>query len=291
MAEFTDDQKAIIKAIQDVARSLGYAPPKAPSRDEFTSHPLGMTERRVLKPFPDGYNAAVRAAELTPNIGGKQSRIKDEQLLEEYGRVVRERGEIPTGPRFDLDGIYSRSVYTNRFGPWSSMPAKFRGFAEGRPEWADVVVLLPLTNKEGVPPTPAAIDGRGGEVAPPPHPRHARRDDRTTYGNPIDFRGLRHEPVNEQGVVFLFGMVANELGYMVEGVQQGYPDCEAKRQIAPGKWQRVQIEFEFLSNRFKHDPEGCDVIVCWRHNWAECPSRLEVVELESEIKKLGKSAD
>ena len=30
-----------------------------------------------------------------------------------------------------------------------------------------------------------------------------------------------------------------------------------------------------------HDPEGCDLIVCWEHNWAESP--LEVVELKRAI--------
>jgi hypothetical protein len=110
-----------------------------------------------------------------------------------------------------------------------------------------------------------------------------------TYGNPIDFRGLRHEPVNEDGVIFLFGMVADELGYLVEAVQAGFPDCEAKRQIDTGKWQRVRIEFEFESRNFRdhgHSLEGCDVIVCWRHNWQECPEHLEVVELRSELKRL-----
>jgi hypothetical protein len=125
-------------------------------------------------------------------------------------------------------------------------------------------------------------------------PRHLRLDDRPTYGNPIDFRGLRHEPVNEQGVVFLFGMVAKELGYMVEAVQTGFPDCEAKRQVRPGSWQRVRIEFEFESRNFSehgHRPDGCDVIVCWRHNWAECPPNLEVVELGSVIQGLGNTED
>lgn len=36
----------------------------------------------------------------------------------------------------------------------------------------------------------------------------------------------------------------------------------------------------FPSRVDRHDPEGCDVIVCWRrHNWAECPERIEAVEL------------
>jgi hypothetical protein len=28
-----------------------------------------------------------------------------------------------------------------------------------------------------------------------------------------------------------------------------------------------------------HDPKGCDLIVCWEHNWPECP--LEVLELRA----------
>ena len=69
----------------------------------------------------------------------------------------------------------------------------------------------------------------------PPRRRYNRLNDRPTHGDPIDFRGLRHEPVNEQGVVLLFGMVAREFGYQVEAVQTAYPDCEAKRQVDPGK--------------------------------------------------------
>jgi hypothetical protein len=105
----------------------------------------------------------------------------------------------------------------------------------------------------------------------------------------MDFRGLRHEPVNEQGVVLLFGMVAKELGYIVEAVRSGFPDCEAKRQISPQRWQRVHLEFEFESRNFRdhgHSLTGCDVIVCWRHNWPDCPPHLEILELSSLIKSL-----
>jgi hypothetical protein len=174
------------------------------------------------------------------------------------------------------------------------IPTKFRSFAEGRAEWSDVLALLPL---------PAACLEPTDEQQPielessqPFLDRsfHAKLDQRPTYGNPIDFRGLRHEPVNEQGVVFLFGMLARELGYAVEAVQTGYPDCEAKRQIDKGKWQRVRIEFEFESRNFRthgHQPEGCDLIVCWRHNWPECPTHIEVLELRSVIKSLGRQEE
>lgn len=115
-----------------------------------------------------------------------------------------------------------------------------------------------------------------------------------TYGAPLDFSGLRHEPVNEQGVVLLFGMLAKKLGYVVEAVQTGFPDCEAKRRINAERWERVVIEFEFESRNFRdhgHPVDGCDVIVCWRHNWDECPAHLEVVELSSAIESMTKLRD
>jgi hypothetical protein len=106
-------------------------------------------------------------------------------------------------------------------------------------------------------------------------------------GEFLDFRGLKHAPVNEQGVVFLFGMVALELGYVVEIVRTKFPDCEAKRRVGKDRWERLRIEFEFLSRNFLghgHDKDDCDVIVCWENNWPDCP--LEVVELCAEIEKL-----
>jgi hypothetical protein len=55
-------------------------------------------------------------------------------------------------------------------------------------------------------------------------------------------------------------------------------------EVQPGKWQRVRVEFEYESRNFLkhlHEVKGCDVIVCWIHNWPECP--LEVVELRSVV--------
>jgi hypothetical protein len=82
---------------------------------------------------------------------------------------------------------------------------------------------------------------------------------RTKYGPFLNFRGLQHAPINEQGVVFLFGIVAFDLGYVVEGIGTGYPDCEAKRSIGRDGdvWERVRIEFEYKSRHFRdhgHDP-------------------------------------
>jgi len=101
-------------------------------------------------------------------------------------------------------------------------------------------------------------------------------------GAPMCLKGLRYEPVNEMGVVFLFGMVAHRLGFEVEALHAGFPDCVAKLEVEPGRRQHVNVEFEFESRKFRehrHNPELCDVLVCWKHNWKACPKRILVVEL------------
>jgi len=109
---------------------------------------------------------------------------------------------------------------------------------------------------------------------------------KTITGELINFRGLIWAPLNEQGVVFLFGMVARELNMYVELVRTGYPDCIAKRFIGRDRWEEVKIEFEYRSSNFNHDESECDMIVCWEHDWPECPKSIEVIELKEEIKSL-----
>jgi hypothetical protein len=105
-------------------------------------------------------------------------------------------------------------------------------------------------------------------------------------GDLINFRGLVYAPLNENGVVFLFGKIMEDLNMYIEEIKPGFPDCIARRFVGKG-WERVAIEFEFASSNFKahkHDPKQCDVIVCWEHDWSDCP--LEVIELKSEIQTL-----
>ena len=105
-------------------------------------------------------------------------------------------------------------------------------------------------------------------------------------GDLINFRGLVYAPLNENGVVLLFGKIMDDLNMYIEEIQPGFPDCIARRFVGKG-WKRVAIEFEYATSNFKahnHDPEQCDVIVCWEHDWPDCP--LEVIELKSEIQTL-----
>jgi hypothetical protein len=109
------------------------------------------------------------------------------------------------------------------------------------------------------------------------------------YGEPLGLAAMAHAPTNELGVLFLFGILAADLGFRVERLQAAFPDCEAKREVAPGKWELVFIELEIYSRNFKlhrHNPRGCHAIVCWKHNWPDCPEWLEVIELSKVVKGL-----
>ena len=288
------DKKQILNSIAAIAKKLG----RAPSRAEFISR-SGISLHFVLRSFPK-WSDAIRAAGLRPY--SLNVRVEDRALLEDWGKVVgrnrailRNRARLPRHV-YRRQGKYNPHTLAKRFGGWSSVPRAFRSFAKGKREWADVLALLPAPLAHA----PVANDARSrpnegfaSSIAPKPL-HHAPLKGRPTYGNPTNFLGLRHEPVNEQGVVLLFGMLARDLGYSIEAVQKGFPDCEAKRRIGPERWQRVHIEFEFESRNFRdhgHPASGCDVIVCWRHNWTECPEGIEVVELSGVIKSLANSED
>jgi hypothetical protein len=113
--------------------------------------------------------------------------------------------------------------------------------------------------------------------------------DRPLLGAPMDLPGFLFEPTNEMGVVLLFGMLFWRMGFMIESAQTGYPDCRAKLEVEPGRWQDVGIEFELYSRHFlahRHDPRRADFIVCWIHDWKNCPPNLQVIELREVVRKL-----
>ena len=108
---------------------------------------------------------------------------------------------------------------------------------------------------------------------------------KSIVGDPLNFDGLQYAPINEQGVVFLFGKLHNEIGIIIEAIQAGFPDAKGRKKQQRG-WEEVAIEFEYRSSNFeahKHPVEKCDMIICWIHDWNECP--IEVVELKSIVER------
>ena len=240
-----------------------------------------ISERQIYQVFKD-WNDAVASAGLTPNISNK--RKSDDALFEELLRVCKKENAIPTGIAFERLSKFSISTYTkNRYGKWTNVLIKFKEWLKRKHPNSKFIVQLP-NNQNQIPRVPKTNNEKGGFVWP------SKKS--VVYGPPIDFRGLRHEPVNEQGVVFLFGKISEELGFSIEAIRTDYPDCDGKRLINKNKnlWEPVTVEFEYKSSNFLehgHDPSKCDVIICWIHNWSESP--LEVIELRTVIKNLKNS--
>jgi hypothetical protein len=112
-------------------------------------------------------------------------------------------------------------------------------------------------------------------------------------GPRIDFPGLTYAPINEQGVVLLFGMLADNIGFSVESIRVHYPDAIVidYRAGKESRGVRKYVEFEYVSSNFEgHDPKECDMIVCWEDNWENRPKDLEVLELKSLLQQLKEQA-
>lgn len=250
------------------------------SKREFCRQ-SGASDYFIYRLFPeDGWTEIRRLAGIDRHPNDKDS-MTDEELLQEFHRVSAELGEIPTWHRFTSIASVHTTTLTNRFGGRQGTLQRYRTWLEANHPESPLLQLVHIKSKH--------------EIVTPASPPRALSSAQwakgagVVFGAPINFRGLRHAPTNEQGVVYLFGMVSSELGLIVEAVQAAYPDCEAKRCVdnRRDRWQRVRIEFEFVSSNFRehgHDPAGCDLIVCWEHDWRECP--LEVIELRSVIDRL-----
>jgi hypothetical protein len=93
-------------------------------------------------------------------------------------------------------------------------------------------------------------------------------DKRSIVNDLINFRGMVYSPLNEMGVVFLFGKVVEDLNMYIEEIKPGYPDCIARRFVGKG-WEQIALEFELNAKNFlrhKHDPKQCDILVCWEND-------------------------
>jgi len=115
--------------------------------------------------------------------------------------------------------------------------------------------------------------------------------EQSIVGPLINFRGLVYSPINEQGVVFLFGRVLEDLNLYIEEIRLKYPDCVARRYTGKG-WERVYIEFEYRASSFiqhGHDPEECNIIVCWHNDLSDSDKKklpgIEIIELCSLIEE------
>jgi hypothetical protein len=271
-----DQRQELIERAKQVAARLGRT---TLTRAEFARE-TGISPNQIFEHF-DGMRDLCRQAGLEAHE--RNVRLADDEIYSAMRDAFVALGGITTRHRFNRAFRYSVDVFKKRGMTWPTALMAFRQWCEQNDPDFPYFDALPACaaartqDEHGVePPTSlmsAAVAWRPGTGK--------------VYGDFLNFRGLQHAPVNEQGVVFLFGMVAHELGYVVESVQTGFPDCDAKRRVGADRWERIRIEFEYRSRSFRdhgHNQDGCDLVVCWEHDWPECP--VEVLELRSAIRQL-----
>lgn len=236
----------------------------------------GVSDHFIFKHFKS-WSDYCRAAGV--KTGWDTTPISDDEMFAAMRDNFIKLGGITSHNRFGPSYRYGENLIRKRLGGWTRALIAFRGWCEKKAP--DFVYLPQLPKASDLPKD--RRERRNLWRAP----LGSRTHHEEQFGDHLDFRAMRHTPLSELGVVLLFGMVAEDLGFSVEAVRTSFPDCEAKRRIAQGRWRRVLIEFELRSANFKHhghDASHCDLVVCWEHNWPECP--VEVVELRSELRKL-----
>ena len=75
-------------------------------------------------------------------------------------------------------------------------------------------------------------------------------------------------PENEMGVIVQFAQQASAAGFEIVSIQAAFPDAIVRRAGVD-----YRAEFEYNAQGFRdhrHDIRGCDLVICWVNDWAEC---------------------
>jgi hypothetical protein len=291
-------KEEILQAIRSCAKQLK----RKPTRDDLRRR-TKINWDMIRKHF-GGMKEAMELAGLEATGSGFPQ--TEATLLKDWAMVARKLEKLPSVNDYRSTGRFSDGPFFSRYGRWTRVPEAFRRFA-GRAkleaEWADVLAMIRTRTRGESAAEPSRLAGtrfhgdslggskhRGPKFGEPGLRGRRKQDifqDRPLYGPLMNWPEMVHEPLNELGVVFAFGMVARQLGFSVLRFQAAFPDCEALREVVRGQLQRMKLEFEFESRNFLrhgHRVDGCDGIVCWKHNWKECP--LEVIELRKVFHRL-----
>ena len=291
-------KQQITAAVLECADKLG----RVPSHTELIRN--SSVSRKQVRWHFGGYTQLLRECKL--EAAGSGYRVNMDELFRDWAGIARALKKLPTIAEYERGSRYSVRPLVTRFGSWSQAPLGLKQYAETQgwtEEWKDVLEMVEARGLDGTSgaawsalleglddaegagksTTGAGLDGIA-ENAGLLDKALRRRVGRPAYGPLMRPYPLICGPVNEMGVVYLFGAMAEKLGFVVLRIQQEFPDCEALMLVDGDRCELVRIEFEYESRNFlkhMHEPGDCDLIVCWKHNWPECP--LDVVELKTAL--------
>ncbi len=275
-------KQEVMATLVECSERLG----RVPSLPELTR--MSPVNRRMVRKYFGSYARALSECNLARSGAGYKVEMAD--LFRDWAGIARQLKKLPSVNDYASLSRYSPTPLMARFGTWTQVPPNMKryveetGAAEGwADEWNDVLMMI--GSQEQAETEKARLSGRMDR----PQKESRVLVNQPIYGPFITGPGmlpypLIHGPVNEAGVIYLFGTMAEQLGYVVTRMQTDFPDCEAMRRIEGNRWQRLRVEFEYESRNFVkhgHDASGCDLIICWANNWPECP--VEVLELRREV--------
>jgi hypothetical protein len=269
----------VIAAIKKLAKKLGRTPTRAEAL-----RLTGLSRHVITAKFLTYQNALIECGIYKPG-----NKLQVDELFQDWATVARRLGKVPSLAEYRKHARYCHGPLVKYFGGWRHVPAGMLQHGRAQQmerEWPEVMQLLAWY----VEPGPGGAGVRRKQLPPgPAMPKPRVALDQPIYGAPCFslVTPLAMAPTTENGVIFLFGAMARDLGFMMIRIQVGFPDGEGFREVEPGRWQLKKLEFELESRNYVthgHPVGGADILVCWKHNWPESP--LEVVELQNLVPKL-----
>jgi len=222
-------------------------------------------------------HSAKKLLEMAPPIENKKEKEKEKERESgkdplDFSDIGLDVVNVNTGnDDDDQEPVSDKTIMIDQDGKTPPPPASFKTINFKEPS------KFPESDKTGVLYIPETIK-----------PKQNKKKKKSA-AELLNFRGLRYAPINQQGVLFIFGMISHELGFMIESVKAGFPTSEGRRCVnrEENEWEHVRLQLEYKSSYFRemgHDDNEIDLIVCWNHDWDDCP--IEVLELRSIIKYL-----
>ncbi|MCP4580267.1 MAG: hypothetical protein GY839_01520 [candidate division Zixibacteria bacterium] len=102
---------------------------------------------------------------------------------------------------------------------------------------------------------------------------------KSIVGDLVGKRGIVYSPVNRAGVLLIFARLLDEFDMLVEEIADDCGFVIVRRRVDAG-WERVKISLSFKSSEFSNgSPDDGDLLICWHHDWPDCP--LKTFELKA----------
>ena len=267
----TPTQEECVQEMRRIAQVLGRSHLTA---EEFDAQ-AKVSAFRIVRVFKS-WSAALQAAglESSPNVIRE---VPISTLADDFLRVSIALGRVPTITQLTRRSRHVSHTFSGKHGGYRAFKhAAIDHLLSNNARIPSAIKTLFETEIRQFP----------TEVVQTPDNPQAQPH---RQGRTLNFRAFAYAPTCEHDVVQMFGAVAQELGFEILANRSAFPDCQARRR-RPGTRETFLaclIEYEFASldyRRHGHPVSGCDLVVCWRHDWAECP--IEVLELYTEIRTL-----